>query len=262
MTEIIHFAHGNGFPSLSYRQMLNHLPQRFSCTYIDCIGHNPRFPVTENWHFLVEEIAESIKNQADKPVIALGHSLGGVLSFRVAVEFPELVKAVIMLDAPIIGRVKSNLLRLSKALGMIDRITPAFRTRGRRQYWQTREQVEQYLRSKTLFNQFTNACLQDYIDYGMIKEEKGYTLRFDRDIEYQIYRTIPHMLYQYEGKLDIPAALIFGTKTNVVDWYDILYMKKQYAVSCQPISGTHMFPMEYPLKTAELITKMVDVILN
>lgn len=260
MSELIHFAHGNGFPSPCYRQMLKHLEQRYEYCFIDRIGHSSQFPVTENWHFLVQEVAESIKRQANRPVIALGHSLGGVLSFRAAVEYPGLIKAVIMLDSPILGRFKSNLLRLSKLLGMIDHITPAFRTRGRRLYWQTREQAEQYLRGKKLFRYFTEACLQDYIDYGMIKDKNGYTLRFDRNIEYQIYRTIPHILHEYKGRLQVPGALIHGTKSNVVDSMDIRYMKKQYGVSSYPIVGTHMFPMEHPQKTAQLIMKALDAI--
>ncbi len=166
MRELIHFAHGNGFPSPCYRQLLLHLEPYFDCCYIDKIGHNPLYPVEENWHNLVVELLASIKQQAQQPVIAIGHSLGGVLSLLAALEEPELFKMVIMLDSPLIGPLKSTMVRFAKALGIIDRITPAFRTKNRREHWQNKEELVAYLRTRDLFKTFTDQCLDDYIVYG------------------------------------------------------------------------------------------------
>ena len=262
MRELLHFVHGNGFPSPCYRQLLQHLQERFDCCYIDRVGHSLEFPVTENWHSLVNEVIASIQTQASQPVIAVGHSLGGVLSLLAAIEQPTLFKAVILLDSPLLGRLKSSVVRFSKALGMIDRLTPAFRTRQRRQHWKTHDQVVSYLKSRPLFKTFTDTCLQDYIDFGMLKNEEGYSLRFDRQIEYQIYRTIPHILATYEGRLHVPATLLYGNKSNVVDRMDLRYMKKYYDIGHIETKGTHMFPMEYPQTTANLILDVVDHMVN
>ena len=258
MKEVLHFAHGNGFPSPCYRQLLLHLEKRFDCDYIDRVGHTPKYPVTENWHHLVAEVIDSIKNQSAEPVIAVGHSLGGVLSLLAAVEEPSLFKAVILLDSPLIGRFKSTMVRFAKAFGMIDMLTPASLSRQRQQHWKTREHVFSYLKSKALFQTFTDACLNDYIDYGLQKTEEGYSLCFDREIEVNIYRTIPHVLSQYEGQLKVPAALIYGNKSRVVDRFDLRYMKTHFGISHHETKGTHMFPMEHPEAVATLITKLVD----
>jgi pimeloyl-ACP methyl ester carboxylesterase len=260
--ELIHFAHGNGFPSPCYQQLLKALQSRYDCCYIDKIGHNPRFPVRDNWHFLVDEIIDSVRVQASKPVIAIGHSLGGVLSLLAAIEQPSLFKTVIMLDSPLPGRFKSSLIYLAKMIGMIDRITPAHRTRGRREFWQSREELLAYLKTRDLFKSFTNECLEDYIDYGLQKTARGYELRFDRHIEYLIYRTMPHELYRYEGRLERPAALIYGDKSTVVDRFDIRYMKRKYKIPGYKIKGSHMFPMEHPKEVAEQIFKVLDAIIN
>lgn len=256
--EQLHFAHGNGFPSPCYEQLLMGLQQRFDCFYIDKIGHDRKFPVTENWHALVDEIILSIKLQATQPVIAVGHSLGGVLSLLAAIEEPAIFKAVILLDSPLIGRFKSSIVRLSKMTGLIDRLTPAYRSRGRREHWDTREQVLSYLHHKKLFRHFTELCLNDYIDYGLHKDDSGYSLRFDPEIEYQIYRTIPHALHKYVGKLTVPSALIYGNKSNVIDKSDIYHMKKNYGIVSFETQGTHMFPMEYPEDVTKMVFKAVD----
>lgn len=259
MRELIHFAHGNGFPALCYKQMLDHLSSRFDYCYIDKIGHNPFYPVNENWHNLVFEVIESVRTQAHQPVIAVGHSLGGVLSLLAAIEEPSLFKAVIMLDSPLIGRFKSSVVKLAKTLGVIDRMTPAYRTLGRRTHWQTHDQLIKYLRTRDLFKTFTNACLEDYICYGLEHKEDGYYLRFDRHIEYLIFRTIPHVLPQYEGQLKCPGLLIYGDKSKVVDKMDIRYMKKYFHIKSMQTKGTHLFPMEFPQVVAENIMEAVDM---
>lgn len=261
MRELIHFAHGNGFPSLCYKQLLNQLETRFDYCFVDRIGHDPDYPVGENWHNLVNEVIGSIKRQAKQPVIAVGHSLGGVLSLLAAIEQPQLFKAVIMLDSPLIGPFKSNMVRLAKTLGIIDRVTPAFRTKKRREHWQNHEQLIAYLKTRDLFKTFTEECLNDYINYGLEYKEDGYYLRFDRHIEYQIYRTIPHVIPSYKGKLVIPAALIYGDKSTVVDRMDIRYMKKHFYVKCFKTMGTHLFPMEHPQAVGKQVMEAVDAII-
>lgn len=260
MRELIHFAHGNGFPALCYKQMLNELATEYDYCFIDRLGHDPKFPVGENWQNLVLEVIDSIKRQATQPVIGLGHSLGGVISLLAAIDQPELFKAVVMLDSPLIGRIKSNLVRLAKKLGIIDRVTPAFRTKGRRQYWQTHEQVLQYLKTRELFKTFTEECLEDYISYGLDKTEDGYHLRFDRHIEYLIYRSVPHVIPKYEGKLTVPAAIIYGDKSLVLDVSDLRYMNRQFHINSYKIKGSHLFPMESPYATALKIKEVMKTI--
>lgn len=258
MKEMIHFAHGNGFPSACYQQLLMPLRSQFKCIEIEKIGHNQDFPVTENWPFLIQEMIHSIEKQATQPVIALGHSLGGVLSVLAAIERPELFKMIILLDSPLINPVKSGLVQLAKRIGLIDYVTPAMRTRGRRRHWKTRQEVITYLKNRPLFAGFTPTCLDDYIDFGLLKDKQGYSLHFDPEIEYQIYRTIPHDLNRLRGKLRVPTTLIYGQQSKVVSRFDRYYMQYCYRVRCMPITGSHMFPMEYP----DLVAKQVATIIQ
>lgn len=253
MKEMLHFAHGNGFPSPCYQQLFHALEDEFDCCYVDKVGHSPDFPVSENWSYLVQEVIASIQTQTMQPVIAVGHSLGGVLSLLAAIQEPQLFKMLILLDSPLINRLKSNLVRLSKAAGMIDRITPAFHTKKRQQSWPTRQEALSHFQTKPLFRHFTKECLDDYIDYGLQKDKGSYSLRFDREVECQIYRTIPHTLAQYEGKLAVPTFLIYAKQSTVVDKFDRRYMKKKYGIKSIKTNGTHMFPMEHPNETAQLI---------
>lgn len=261
MSEIIkprlHFAHGNGFPSPCYRQMLAMLEPYFECFYIDKVGHTAEFPIEDNWEGLTDEVIASIRRQSDEPVVAVGHSLGGVLNMFAALKAPELFKAVILLDSPLLSRMRQQGVQLSKKLGLIDTITPARRTQGRRCHWPTRDAAFQYLKRRELFKYVTDACLNDYIDYGMKQDASGYTLRFDANIEYQIYRTMPHSLAAYPKALRVPSALIYGDQSDVIHVTDRRYMKRRYGIESFKTEGTHMFPFEHPKATVELILKVI-----
>jgi pimeloyl-ACP methyl ester carboxylesterase len=254
----LHFAHGNGFPSPCYRQMLMPLETVFDCCYIDKIGHAEAFPIGDNWHTLVDELRDSVRRQSDQPVIAVGHSLGGVLSVLAALKEPELFRAVVLLDAPLLGHVRARMVQLSKKFGLIDKVTPAYRTRTRRTHWESREAVFQYFKRRALFKQFDDACMNDYIDYGMTHDKTGYNLRFDANIEYEIYRTLPHTFKAYSKKLQVPAALIYGTNSDVIYAADRRYMRRRYGIQSFETPGSHMFPFEYPKATAALILKTLQ----
>ncbi len=258
MKESIHFAHGNGFPSRCYAQLLSCLEHQLECSFIDKIGHTSAFPVSDNWHYLVEEIILNVKEQTKTPVIGIGHSMGGVLSLLAAIEQPDLFQAIILLDSPLINRIKSTIVHFSKRIGLIDHLTPAYRTRGRRCHWDTREDVVSYLKRRQLFKYFTEQCLNDYINYGLKHDDTGFSLRFCPEIEYQIYRTIPDNLHVYPAKLNIPVFLIYGNQSKVIDSTDLKHMKKKFGVNCIKTQGTHMFPMEHPEAVADLIFKIIQ----
>lgn len=260
MREKIHFAHGNGFPSACYRQLFLILEQRYDCDYISKVGHDPRFPVNDNWDYLVDEIISSIREGFSEPVIGLGHSLGGVLTFLAAIREPSLFKAVVMIDSPLLNRFRSRMVRFAKSFGLIDKLTPAARTRWRRHRWETLEELAAYLKSRPLFKSFSDACLQDYIDYGVEKVDGGYQLVFDREVEYRIFRTIPHHLPSLEKKLLVPTALIYGDKSSVVDQKTVHYMERKYQVCCFQMPGGHMLPMQNPEMLAEKIYLALDVL--
>ncbi|HHJ4328519.1 TPA: alpha/beta fold hydrolase, partial [Klebsiella pneumoniae] len=127
MTQTIFFAHANGFPSGSYRKLFDGLSAHYQVRHLQQHGHDPRFPVNDNWHNLVDELVHHLQ-QGDGPVWGVGHSLGGVLHYHAALRHPELYRGLVMLDSPLLTGMDRLLIRTAKRFGFIDRITPAGRT--------------------------------------------------------------------------------------------------------------------------------------
>ena len=58
MKNVIHFSHANGFPASTYRTLFAELGDSHELRFIECIGHDARFPVTQDWPHLVEQLLD------------------------------------------------------------------------------------------------------------------------------------------------------------------------------------------------------------
>jgi pimeloyl-ACP methyl ester carboxylesterase len=256
--DIIHFAHANGFPAKTYNKLFSCLENDFEINYLERHAHNPKFPVTDGWKRLKDELEEEIEKRYTKPVIGVGHSLGGVLHFLVAVENPKLYKRIILLDAPIISRLSSKGLQILKMTNLIDRYSPSRTTRFRRNLWKSKEEAFEHFRRKDNFAKFDREVLLDYIENGTIETEKGYELFFKPSIEAKIYRTIPHHLPRFRGKLQVPTDYIGGTNSREARLARISFMRRHFPIDFHFIEGSHLFPLEKPRETADLISKICN----
>ena len=189
----IHFSHANGFPAPCYRKLFDGLGSDLRIGHLDRIGHDPRFPVTDGWGNLVDELIHAVERRWLEPVLGIGHSLGGFLTAMAAARRPDLFRAIILLDAPILGRFQGSAMQFAKRIGLIDRMTPAASTRSRRREWPSREDALAHFRRRRVFAKFDAACLEDYVRFGLVDHARGVQLWFDPDIETRIYRTI-HMM--------------------------------------------------------------------
>lgn len=251
--ETIHFAHANGFPARTYTKLFSYLETDFEINYLERHAHNPIFPVTDGWERLRDELRTEIENRYTEKIVGVGHSLGGILHFLVAVEKPELYKAIILLDAPIISRLSSNGVKILKTLNLIDRFTPSQMTRYRRNLWQSKREVYEHFKQKEKFAAFDPEVLHDYVEHGTVETTRGFELFFKPSIEAKIYRALPHDLPKSRGKLKVPAVYIGGTDSQEARMARISFMRKYFPFKFYFLKGSHLFPFEKPEETAETI---------
>ena len=166
MSRQIFFAHANGFPSATYGKLFDALTPDFNVACLAQHGHDPRFPVDNNWHNLVDELIFHLQQQSG-PVLGVGHSLGGMLHLHAAIRCPHLYKGVVMLDSPVLTLTDRWVIRAAKRFGLIDRLTPAGRTLGRREEFDDREAARAYFSGKSLFRSFDPDCFEAYLQHGL-----------------------------------------------------------------------------------------------
>jgi pimeloyl-ACP methyl ester carboxylesterase len=195
-------------------------------------------------------------------VFGVGHSLGAYLTFLAAAQRPELFRAIVMIDAPVIGALKGRLLGATKRIGIVDRVTPAGVTRDRRAEWTSRDEAKAHFRDRKLFRGFTEECLDDYVRHALVREnrarrENHYRLKIDPAIEYQIYRTIPHDMHRQLRRLQVPAGFIGGTQSEVVRRVGMGPMRGPRFLK-RRVPGGHLFPFEHPAEAAAAVADLLE----
>ena len=257
---LIVFSHGNSFPASTYRVMLDSLRARgFTVHAIEKYGHDPRYPVTDNWPHLVQQLADFAREQrqagGEAPYL-VGHSLGGILSLMCAARHPELARGVVMLDSPVLGGWRAGAIGVAKHTPLMKRLSPSQISRRRRNEWDDREAVFQHFRGKKLFAAWDEQVLHDYVNHGTLDAEGTWQLAFDREVESRIYDTLPHNIGTLlrAQPLKCPLAFIGGLQSAEMKQVGGLENTARIAKGrVMMIDGSHLFPMEKPLATAAAV---------
>lgn len=257
------FSHANSFGASTYGVMLDSLAARgFQVSALDKLGHDPRYPVSSNWPHLVAQLVEFTRTQVDRvgaPVALVGHSLGGFLSAMVASQAPELVRDVVLLDAPLIGGWRATALGAAKTMPMFEAFSPGAVSRKRRQHWPDKAAVLAHFQHKKTFAQWDPQVLQDYVEHGTREEPNGGTparvLSFDREVETAIYNGLPHNMDALFKRHPIkcPVTFIGGLQSAEVRQVGMALTMRITKGRILMLDGSHLFPMEKPLATAAAI---------
>jgi len=253
------FSHGNSFPGGTYTQLLKSLRHRgFAPKAVDRFGHDPKYPVSDNWPHLVQQLFDFARREADRsggPLWLVGHSLGGFLSVMCASRHPEIARGVVLIDSPIIAGWRAATLGVIKRTPLVGALTPGAVSRQRRNHWPSAEAALEHFRHKRAFAHWDAQALHDYIEHGTEEREGQRWLRFDREIETAIYNTVPDNMDRLLQRrpLKCPAAFIGGTRSVEVRQVGMATTERITHGRVMMIEGTHLLPMEKPLAVAAAV---------
>lgn len=262
MKPLIHFAHANGVPSKVYQKLFDLLSDEYDVIYVPLLGPDKRYPIDNHWYSLTQQVIDSIVRQSQgRKVIGLGHSLGSVLTFQAALQRPELFEQILMIDPPMIMGKEALALHIAKILKlkMVDTMSPAGLSKRRRDHWESREQAAELLRPKGFYKNFDEDCFQAYIDYALMDdlERGGVELTISRDDEVQIFRTNPSLWWLPQAKPKIPVQLLIAEQGPFLPRKFPQMVEKKFGAPFKVVSGSHMFPLEKPDETVEIIKMML-----
>jgi pimeloyl-ACP methyl ester carboxylesterase len=263
---LLHFTHGNSYPSGAYGRLLEELGRDFDVRTTDMLGHDPRFPVDDNWHGLIDELTAQLERYADsmsEPPILVGHSLGGAVGMLAAWRRPDLARCVVMLDSPVVAGWRAWVWRMAKALGVGRKLSPGGVAQRRRNSWPSREAAYEHFNSKPIFQAWAPGALDDYLDHGLAPHPEGVQLRFNREIESDIYSTLPHDMGTVLKKpYPLPIGFVAGTRSEELRQAGMASTRKLVGGNLVMIEGSHLYPMESPQLTAQLTREMIERLLG
>ncbi|MGQ3050621.1 MAG: alpha/beta fold hydrolase [Roseateles sp.] len=257
------FSHANSYPAGCYRVLFEHWRAAgWRVEALDRFGHDARFPVTGDWRKLRDQLIDFIENDVrpEGQVVLVGHSLGGMLSLMAACRRPDLVSRLVMLDSPVVSGLKAAAVAMAKTTGLIHRYGPSKIARERRHVWPNREAVHGHFAAKKMFARWDPRVLFDYVEAGFEEADGQVRLRFTREVEAHIYRTLPHhlpLLLRLRPP-QCPVAFVGGTRSNELRQAGAAASKKLAGENWRWMEGGHLFPFEKPDETAELVLQLLS----
>ncbi|HJV63073.1 MAG TPA: alpha/beta hydrolase [Albitalea sp.] len=255
------FSHANSFPAGTYGVLFKNLRSRgFTVKAVDKFGHDPKYPVTNNWQHLVQQLhdlaAREVRSHGG-PAFLVGHSLGGFLSLMCAAKHPEIASGVLLLDSPLLGGWKAAALGAMKRTQMVGSVSPGRVSRKRTHRWPSRDAVLEHFRHKKAFARWDEQVLRDYVDHCTHDDPASgqRVLSFDRDVETAIYNTLPSNLDRLLQRhpLKCPVAFIGGRQSEEMQQVGMAMTERVTQGRLMMLDGSHLFPMERPVATAAAI---------
>lgn len=258
------FSHANGFPASTYRTLFEAWRKAgWQVHALDKIGHDPKYPVTSNWPHLRDQLTDFVRREVGGPVVFVGHSLGGYLSLLAACQCPELARAVVLLDSPLVAGWRAHSVHMAKLSGLMARISPGKVAQRRRHDWPDVDAVQAHFEAKAAFARWDPRVLADYVHHGTEPSPSGRSLSFRREIEARIYNTLPHHIPQLMRRhpLKAPAAFIAGTQSVELRQVGLAATRRLTHGRISWIEGSHLYPFERPIETAREVLRWAERLL-
>jgi pimeloyl-ACP methyl ester carboxylesterase len=259
------FSHANGFPAGCYRQMLE--PVRaagWQVLALPKFGHDPRFPVTNNWPHLRDELLAFVAAEVapTQRLTLMGHSMGGYVSLLAATRLKARLQGVLLLDSPVVAGWRAHSWHVAKLSGLAARLSPGHISARRRWQWPSAAAAHGHFATKRAFARWASGVLADYIDCGTEPDPAqpgGVRLAFVREVETRIYNTLPHHLESLLQRhpLRVPVGFIGGTQSVEIRQAGLAYTRRLCGVHLAWLEAGHLFPMEQPQLAAQAALKML-----
>ena len=252
----LHFAHSNGFPPASFRQMLLSLTENF---HVTAMFFRPLWPGSRpeaftSWELLNEDLIQFMAQQDFEQIIGVGHSLGAVTTMKTAVKNPALFRALVLIEPVFLPPEFLKILAKNQELAKQNPLYP--KTLVRRNTWPNRQDAFEHFREKPVFRRLSDDALWDYINDGFQDTEDGQvTLTYRREWEAQIYATLTSSVWQEIPQLTQPTLAIRGSDSDTLmpqAWQFWQELQPQAQFAEIPDAG-HLVPMERPAAVAAQI---------
>ena len=261
------FSHANGYPPACYLPLLSILNQNY---HVLSMLSRPLWPDThpeeiKDWHPFSSDLLRFLDQRSLKSAIAIGHSLGGITSFRAAINEPSRFSALVLID-PVLFHPRfiffRNLIWSQNILSLLVPLIKA--TRARRREFIDLESAFADFRKKNIFRYLSDESLWHYLKgITLPKPGGGFRLAFSPEWEIRIYSTgiwNDFDIWRNLSNIKIPILLIRGAETDTFLPRAANLLKKRLP-SARIVTlekSTHLVPLERPEEVGKIILQFLQ----
>lgn len=262
-------APANGFPPHSYRPALEpllpdhrvvSLPPR--AMWPD-VGPPPESP--GSWSTLADDLLEGIRVHELAPVIAVGHSFGGVAALLAAVKERSRFRALALLDPTILSPAIMDELRGQRSRGEMSFRPLVQGARKRRDRFGTLSEAFSYWRGKRLFTDWSDDMVKRYAKSMLRATDTGdFTLSWPGAWEAHYYESFYTETWSDVARLDrsLPVLVVGGSESDTFLPEAAVLLREQlpWATYMTVPGYGHLFPHAAPEQTGRILRGWVDLL--
>ncbi len=266
---LLHILPANGFPPETYVPMLRPFLSDYRAVSLVPRALWPdEQPPTEprRWEKLADDLLAGLHQYDLPPIIAIGHSFGGVASILAAVREPERFRALCLLDVTIFPLHGMAIWAQMQVDGSISEIPLVKGASRRRRAFESADEAYTYFKGKSLFKDWPDETVRLYAEFGTRPTAGGQNRELAWSPEWEVYyfsnvyTDTWDVLPQLRGKL--PILTIRGGNSDTLLPEAVEKMREILPeMSYAEIPGHgHMFPQSAPQETAAIIQKWLAAI--
>lgn len=255
--ETLHFAHANGFPPETYRQLIENLTDQF---HVVGMKFSPLWPNSnhcefKNWETAANDLIRFLDEQGLSNIIGVGHSFGGIATLVASIKRPDLFKKLVLIE-PVVLPDWVYIMTKAFPKSLLERMNPVVKkTLVRTENWESREQAFNQFRSKKVFSKIGDDALWDYV-YAATHENPDGTvsLTFSKEWEAQIYMTFSSQWKNLDA-IRVPYLAIRGETSETISKQVWAKWKSRNRIgSLIEVENTgHLIPLEEPIQVSKII---------
>jgi|SaaInlV_150m_DNA_5_1039734.scaffolds.fasta_scaffold05791_2 pimeloyl-ACP methyl ester carboxylesterase len=256
--EVLFFLHANSYSSKMYLPFLDPLTKDYNILAPDLPGHgesrwNGRI---DAWVNIANYYIDYLdKNPPGRPMVAMGHSIGGIVIMLMAIQRPDWFQKIILLDPVMLPKRVLTVLRSLRLLSLTHIIPLTRAAARRRNHFETRASALEHYSKKTIFSHWEPRFLEAYVETCLRENESGdFQLSCAPQLESSIYQSIPLNVWSLPKKLPVSALFIIGEKSDTVNQHGIKRLKRSRGNHIvKSIVAGHLFPFEKPADSMAII---------
>ena len=211
-------------------------------------------PSDLKWSYFFSDIDDVIQGKNN---VGIGHSLGGTLLLHDAIKHPQRWNKIIIIEPAIFSKSIHYIYKLIKLFKLEYKTHPMIRiTKNRREHFESIEDTFDRWRNYPTFKYLNNENLKNYINASIIQLNDSYKLRFPKQWEIEIYRSMCSLdpyIWKNIHKLTAELIVIGAEKSNTFRYGARQRLKKHADIFNVIPNTTHLLPFEVPNVIADLI---------
>lgn len=259
----LHLMPANGFPPQCYLPLLRALPgYRAFCLPPRALWGDQEAPAGHRgWDEAADDMLAGLEAHDIHNSVAIGHSLGGVVSMLALLKQPGRFRALIMLDPVLLPEKMLQFIARARRDGSIEQLPLVQAARRRRRQFDSQVDAFQRFRTKPLFADWTDDALWLYVRHGTraSADGGGIELVWSPDWEAHYFATVYRQVWQDLPKVDglAPVLVVRGANTETFFESEVEQARRALpSAQFVDLDGQgHLFPLAAPKLTAQVIAK-------